>query len=187
MTLSPFSADIGMGWTRAFGRISSKSSTMSSKTWRSKSTRSILLTASANSVIPSSCAIRAWRRVCDADAVARVHEQDRDVRRRRAGRHVARVLFVARRVGEDELAARRREIAVRDVDRDALLALGFEAVGEQREIDRPGGAVLRRLLDRADLILVDRSRVVQQSPDQRALPIVYAAGRADAEQPRHQK
>ena len=123
----------------------------------------------------------------DPHAVARVHQQDRHVRRRRAGRHVARVLLVPGRVGEDELPARGREVPVSDVDRDALLALRLEAVGEQREIDRSGGAVLRRLLDRADLILVDRSRVVQQPPDQRALPIVHAAGGADAEQTRHQK
>ena len=123
----------------------------------------------------------------DADAVARVDQQNRDVGGRGAGGHVARVLLVPRRVGEDELAARGGEIPVRDVDRDALLALGLEAVGEQREVDRPGRAVLRRLLDRADLILVDRSRVVQQPADQRALPVVDAAGGADAEQTRHQK
>ena len=41
--------------------------------------------------------------------------------------------------------------------------------------------------DRVHLILVDRARVVQQPPDQRALPVVHAAGRADAEQARHQK
>ena len=111
---------------------------MSSKTSRSKSTRSILLTARTKSVMPSSRAICAWRRDCDADAVARVDEQDRDVGRRRAGRHVARVLLVARRVGEDELAARGREVAVGDVDRDALLALGPQAVGEEREVDRAG-------------------------------------------------
>ena len=122
-----------------------------------------------------------------ADAVARVDQQDRDVGRRRAGRHVARVLLVAGRVGEDELAPRGREVAVGDVDRDALLALGAQAVGEQREVDRPGGAVLRRLLDRVHLILVDRPRVVEQPADQRALPVVDAAGGADAEQTRHQK
>ena len=59
-----------------------------------------------------------------ADAVPRVDQQDRDVGRRGAGRHVARVLLVAGRVGEDELAPRGREVAVGDVDRDALLALG---------------------------------------------------------------
>ncbi len=122
-----------------------------------------------------------------AHAVARVDQQDGDVGGRRAGGHVARVLLVAGRVGEDELAAGGREVAVGDVDRDALLALGAQAVGEQREVDRPGGPVLRRLLDRVDLVLVDRSRVVQQPPDQRALAIVDAAGRADAQQARHQK
>jgi hypothetical protein len=41
---------------------------------------------------------------------------------------------VAGRVGDDELALGRGEVAVRDVDRDALLALGAQAVGEQREV-----------------------------------------------------
>ncbi len=122
-----------------------------------------------------------------AHAVARVDQQDRHVGGRRAGRHVAGVLLVAGRVGEDELAARRREVPVGDVDRDPLLALGPQTVGEERKIDRPGGPVLRRLLHRVQLILVDRPRVVEQPPDQRALPIVHAAGGADAEQTRHQK
>ena len=91
------------------------------------------------------------------------------------------------RVGEDELAPAGREVAVRDVDRDALLALGLQAVGEEREVDRPGGPVLRRLLDRGDLVLVHRLRVVQQPSDQRALAVVDAPGRADAEQAGHQK
>ena len=39
-----------------------------------------------------------------------------------------------------------REIAVGDVDGDALLALGLEAVDQQREIDvLAGGAVLPRI------------------------------------------
>ena len=58
-----------------------------------------------------------------AHAVPRVDEQDRDVGRGGAGRHVARVLFVTRCIGQDELAARGREIPVGDVDRDALFAL----------------------------------------------------------------
>ena len=40
-----------------------------------------------------------------ADAVARVDQDDREVGGGRAGDHVARVLLVARRVGDDELAA----------------------------------------------------------------------------------
>ena len=39
------------------------------------------------------------------------------------------------RVGDDEAPPRRREVAVGDVDRDALLALGAQAVGQQREVD----------------------------------------------------
>jgi hypothetical protein len=42
---------------------------------------------------------------------------------------------VPRGVGDDELPLRRREVPVGDVDRDALLPLGAQAVGEQREVD----------------------------------------------------
>jgi hypothetical protein len=42
---------------------------------------------------------------------------------------------VAGGVGDDEVAPRRREVAVRDVDRDALLALGGEAIEQQREVE----------------------------------------------------
>ena len=40
------------------------------------------------------------------DALARVDEHDREVRRRGARDHVARVLLVARRVGDDEAPLR---------------------------------------------------------------------------------
>jgi hypothetical protein len=97
------------------------------------------------------------------------------------------ILLVAGGIGKNELAPRRREVSVGDVDRDPLLTLGAQAVGEQREIDQAGGAVLRRLLHRMQLIFVDRPRVVEQPPDQRALAVVDAAGGADAQQARHQK
>ena len=58
-----------------------------------------------------------------------------------AGGHVAGVLLVAGRVGDDELALVGGEVAVGDVDGDALLALGLEAVGEQGEIDLPSPVV----------------------------------------------
>ena len=70
-------------------------------------------------------------------ALARIDEDDGKVGGRGAGHHVARVLDVAGRIGDDELAPRRREVAVGHVDRDALFALGAQAVGEQREIDVP--------------------------------------------------
>ena len=107
---------------------------------RSKPTRSILLTATTTWRMPSRCASAAWRRVCgSSDAVVHARGVDQDhggVGGAGAGHHVAGVLLVARRVGDDELALRGREVAVGDVDRDALLALGLEAVGEQRQVDR---------------------------------------------------
>ena len=73
-------------------------------------------------------------------ALARIDQDDRQLGGRGAGRHVAGVLLVARRVGDDELALVGREEAVGDVDGDALLALGLQAVDQQREVDarRPG-------------------------------------------------
>jgi hypothetical protein len=123
-------------------------------------------------------------------AVAGVDEDDRQLARRCAGGHVARVLLVAGRVGDDELAAVGREVAVGDVDGDALLALGLQAVGQEGEVDLTGtgGAdLLAVALHRGELVLVNHLGVVEQAADERALPIVDAASRADAEQTRHQK
>jgi hypothetical protein len=59
-----------------------------------------------------------------------VDQNDHRISGRCARHHVACVLFVARRVGDDELAFRRGEIAIRDVDRDALFAFCFQTVGQ---------------------------------------------------------
>ena len=69
-------------------------------------------------------------------ALAGVDQDDREVGRRGAGDHVAGVLNVPGRVGDDELALGRGEVAVGHVDRDALLALGAQAVGQQRQVRR---------------------------------------------------
>ena len=105
-------------------------------------------------------------------ALAGVDEHEREVGGRRAGHHVARVLHVAGRVGDDELAPRRREVAVRDVDRDALLALGAQAVGEQREVRVVEALVAAGALDRLELVLEDLLGLEQQPPDERALAVV---------------
>ena len=68
-------------------------------------------------------------------ALARIDQHHGDVGGGRAGGHVARVLLVARAVGDDELALVGAEEAVGDIDGDALLALGGEAVEQQRVID----------------------------------------------------
>ena len=100
---------------------------------------------SVNSSSPS-CSANApyWRSIsdqfCDAavahglrsEPLTDIDQQDREIRGRGAGDHVPRVLLVARRVGDDVLARVGREEAVRDVDRDALLALRLEPGREQR-------------------------------------------------------
>ena len=94
-----------------------------------------------------------------------------------AGGHVARVLFVPRRVGDDEFALAGGKVAVRHVNGDALLALGLQAVHQQRQIDavalRAGGFAVAA--QGGELILVDHLRVVQQAADQGALAVVHAA------------
>ena len=81
-------------------------------------------------------------------AFAGVDQQQRQVGGRGAGDHVARVLDVAGGVGDHELALRRREVAVGDVDRDPLLALGPQAVGQQRQVGLLVAALLGGALDR---------------------------------------
>ena len=102
------------------------------------------------------------------DALARIDQDDREVGGRSAGRHVAGVLFVARGVGDDELALVGGEEAVGDIDGDALFALGGKAVDQQREIDV--------FALRADL-LASRVRAPRAGP-RRSSSIRTAGGRS---------
>src|SRR3546814_9289715 len=63
--------------------------------------------------------------------LARVDQDDRQVGGRGAGHHVARILLVPRRVGDDELALFGGEEAIGDVDRDPLLPLGGQTRSEE--------------------------------------------------------
>jgi hypothetical protein len=85
-------------------------------------------------------------------------------------------------VGDDETPPRRGEVAVGDVDRDPLLALGTEPVGEQREVHVAVAALDARALHVLELILEDLLRVEQQAPDQGALAVVDRAGGGDAQE-----
>ena len=89
---------------------------------------------------------------------------------------------MARRVGELEAAPRGDERAVGDVDRDPLLALGAQAVGEQREVDVAVAAALRGLLDVLELVGEDLLRVEEQAADQRRLAVVDRARGDEPEQ-----
>jgi hypothetical protein len=77
--------------------------------------------------------------------------------------------------GDDEFPFRRREVPIGDVNRDSLLALGDEPVGQQRQVKRRAAA-LRRALDRRELVGEDRLGVVEQAADQRALAVVDRTG-----------
>ena len=111
------------------------------------------------------------------EALAGVDQHDRQVRVRRAGRHVAGVLLVAGSVGDDERANGRREVAVGDVDGDALFPFGFETVDEQGEIDvvLGGSELLGVALERGKLIVENQLLFKQQAADEGGLPVVHRA------------
>ena len=119
------------------------------------------------------------------DALARIDEDHREVGIGGAGRHVAGVLLVAGRVGNDELASFGGEEAVGDIDGDALFALGLQPVDKQGEVERLAlGAVFARILaQRRRLVLEHPFGVVQQAADQRRLSVVDAAAGQKAKEP----
>ena len=116
------------------------------------------------------------------DAVAGVDEDQGEFRGGRAGDHVARVLDVTWGVGEDVGPGGGREVPVGDVDGDALLALGAQAVGEQGQVGRVEAPVAAGPLDRRELVREDGLGVVEQPAHQRGLPVVHAPGRGQPEQ-----
>ena len=120
------------------------------------------------------------------DALAAVDQHDHGVGGRGAGDHVARVLHVTGAIGEDEAAVAGGEIAVGDVDRDALLALGAEAIGQQCEVELAVGepALGGRAGHLLELIGEDRLGVVQQTTDEGRLAVVDRPGRREAEEGR---
>jgi hypothetical protein len=91
---------------------------------------------------------------------------------------------VPRRIGDDELAPLAGEIAVGDIDRDALLALSRKSVDQQREVDplalRPMPLAVG--FERCELVVEDLLGFVQQPANQRRLAIVDAAARDKAQE-----
>ena len=100
------------------------------------------------------------------------------------GDHVARVLLVSRRVGDDELAPVGGEEAIRNVDGDALLTFGGQAVDEQREIEIAAlrADFFRVGFERLELVFEDELRLVQQPADQRGLAVIDAAAGDEPQQ-----
>lgn len=117
------------------------------------------------------------------DAVAHVHQHHQHIGRRGAGDGVAGVLHVSGAVGQDEGAPRGREVTVGDVDRDALLPLGPQAVGEQRQVGAGEAALVADPLDGVELVGEDRLGVEEQPPHQSGLAVVDRSGGGQPEQP----
>jgi hypothetical protein len=113
--------------------------------------------------------------------VAGVDQHDRQIRSGSAGDHIPRVLNVTRRIRNDELPPRCGEVSVGDIDRDALLAFGPQAVGQQRQVGVLLAALAAGPLDRGQLVLEDRLGVVEQPADEGALAVVHRACRGEAE------
>ena len=118
------------------------------------------------------------------DAVLGIDQQDGEIGGRGAGRHVAGVLDVAGGIGDDEAAVLGGEIAIGDVDGDALLALGGEPVDDQGIVDLlAGGAEAFRIGgERGELVLEEELGIVQQAADERRLAVIDAAAGEEAQQ-----
>ena len=111
----------------------------------------------------------------------RIHQHNRERRRRRARSHIPRVLFMPRRIRDYELPPRRSKIAVRHIDRDSLLTLRPQAIRQQRQVQHTRR---RRTLarNRPQIILIHRLRVIQQPSNQRRFPIIHRACRRKSQQ-----
>ncbi len=117
------------------------------------------------------------------DALARVDQDDGQVGGGGTGDHVAGILFMAGRIGDDELALFGSEEAIGDVDGDALFALCGEAIDQQGEVDlaalRADALAIR--LQRFELILEDHLRIIEEAPDQGGLAVIDAAAGDEAQ------
>ena len=81
-------------------------------------------------------------------------------------------------------ALRGREIAIGDIDRDALFALGLEPVHQQREVDIVAVVPKRResALERFELIVENQPRLVEQAADQRRFAVIDRAASQQSQQ-----
>ena len=121
------------------------------------------------------------------EPLAHVDQQHGELGGGGGGDHVAGVLLVARRVGDDEGARAAAEVAVGDVDGDALFALGDQPVGDEREVGGGGSAAPAGAFDSLESVDQQRPAVVEQTPDERALAVIDAAAGEKAQYGIHQK
>jgi hypothetical protein len=121
------------------------------------------------------------------DAVPRIDKNYSEICIAGARYEIARVLFVAGSVGDDELSLRRCEIAVRDVDRDALFAFGLETIGQEREVDPLAAAPFVFASRAFDLINESAFCFDQQPAYERGFSVIDVAGGREAKNVAAQK
>ena len=116
--------------------------------------------------------------------VAGIDEDNCKIRRRATRDHVACILFVSRRIGDDELAPVGRKITVGHIDGDALFAFGLQTVAQQGVIDVVAGvaAAFAVPLKSVELIFVEFFTVEKQTPDKRRFAVVDRACGQEAQQ-----
>ena len=89
---------------------------------------------------------------------------------------------MARSIGDDELATGCREIAVGNVDRDTLLTLSAEPIGEIGEIDLSSAGDVGGTLKGLNLILHERLGVVEEAADKGRLAVIDGPAGIEAEE-----
>lgn len=85
-------------------------------------------------------------------------------------------------IGDDELTTRGGEVAVGDIDGDALFAFGAQAVGEVGQVDLAATGDVGGTFERLQLIFQDRLGIIEQAADEGGLPIVHRAAGVEAQQ-----
>ena len=117
-------------------------------------------------------------------ALARIDQDDGEIGGGGAGRHVAGVLLMARRIGDDEFALVGGEGAIGHIDGDALFALGGEAIDEKGEIEIAalGSHFLGVGFQGEELVLEQHLGFVEQPADQGRLAVIDAAAGDEAQE-----
>ena len=64
-----------------------------------------------------------------------IHEDNGDICGRRASDHIARILFMTGRVGDNEFTMIRRKETIRHIDRNALFAFCRQTIDKQCKVN----------------------------------------------------
>ena len=84
---------------------------------------------------------------------------------------------MARRISDNKLTFVSRKEPVSHINRNALLALSFQTIDKQRQVDvfTNSTVLLAVFFQRRKLIFKDQLRIKQQTPDKRRLAVIYTA------------